>query len=447
MEISCADKDQKAVVVISIFLQSSNEKCNSLQGWMGFFMKSMCVPEKAIEVLAHAGLSISLSSIHNVVTSMSKEISSTIRKEVHTLHAAFAYNNFDIVFNTAQPSLENRSSFVSATSATVVPLHGVDDSNCHVLRSSAALWACDPRNTSPSSFPLMNEMRSFLALHKNDTYNRTSDPTKHSPRNAAFAWHIRSILVHHAAGFRQFQDNLGEPESVLRIPIHKTTQIPCRAMNIKQSTTDGNVEVLDNLFRQGGIGEKGGPGFDAEHDIDMSEHVIFIHGDLLTKERVDTVRNSRSIENTPKNRLQYVIFLPGLFHYKMACADALWRIYIQPKEGREDANSLYQHIGILRPDETGKMVSKPGFRRVHDVVHHDLWASMLDCWRLEAMRRNSTWSDLDKFASSKPSWELIETMSYHIVNKYVASTKDLDDAQEKPQTQRDKCFENQTLRN
>ncbi|KIK76014.1 hypothetical protein PAXRUDRAFT_18507 [Paxillus rubicundulus Ve08.2h10] len=131
----------------------------------------------------------------------------------------------------------------------------------------------------------------------------------------------------------------------------------------------------------------------------------------------------------------------------MACADALWRIYIQPKEGHEDANSLYQHIGILRPDETGKMVSKPGFWRVHDVVHHDLWASMLDCWRLEAMRCNSTWSDLDKFASSKPSWELIESMSYHIVNKYVASTKDLDDAREKPQAQRDKRFENQTLRN
>ncbi|KAF8834046.1 hypothetical protein BDN67DRAFT_915729 [Paxillus ammoniavirescens] len=235
-------------IVISIFLQSSNEKCNSLQSWMGFFMKSMCIPEKAIEVLAHAGLSISLSSIHNAVTSMSKEISSTIRKEVHTLHAAFAYDNFNITFNTAQPSLENHLSFISATSATVVPLHGVNDSNCHALWSSAALWVCDPRNTSPSSFPLMNEMRSFLVLHKNDTYNRTSDLTKHSPCNAAFTWHICLILVHHAAGFRQFQDNLGEPESVLRIPIHKTTRIPCRAMNIKQSTTNGNVEVLDNLF-------------------------------------------------------------------------------------------------------------------------------------------------------------------------------------------------------
>lgn len=41
---------------------------------MGFFMKSTCVPEKVAEVLAHAGLSISLSSIHNAITSISKEI-------------------------------------------------------------------------------------------------------------------------------------------------------------------------------------------------------------------------------------------------------------------------------------------------------------------------------------------------------------------------------------
>ncbi|KIK79073.1 hypothetical protein PAXRUDRAFT_162268, partial [Paxillus rubicundulus Ve08.2h10] len=88
---------------------------------IGFFMKSLCVPKRAIKVLVHAGLSISLLSIHNVVTSMLKEISSTIRKEVHTLHAAFAYDNFNIAFNATQPSLENHSSFIGTMSATVVP--------------------------------------------------------------------------------------------------------------------------------------------------------------------------------------------------------------------------------------------------------------------------------------------------------------------------------------
>ncbi|KIK81431.1 hypothetical protein PAXRUDRAFT_156135, partial [Paxillus rubicundulus Ve08.2h10] len=60
----------KAVVVISILLQSLNERCNFLQGWMGFFMKSTCVPEKVIKVLAHTCLSIILSLIYNTVLSI-----------------------------------------------------------------------------------------------------------------------------------------------------------------------------------------------------------------------------------------------------------------------------------------------------------------------------------------------------------------------------------------
>ena len=65
------------------------------------------------------------------------------------------------------------------------------------------------------------------------------------------------------------------------------------------------------------------------------------------KERLDTVRDSRRIEDSPKNRFQYVVFVPGLFHYKMACVDALWRTYLQNKDGRDDVNSSFQHAGIL----------------------------------------------------------------------------------------------------
>ncbi|KAG1894328.1 uncharacterized protein F5891DRAFT_961711, partial [Suillus fuscotomentosus] len=313
----------RTVVMISICLQTSNSQCNLLQGWLGFFMRSACVPEKVVEVFAHAGLSISLTSIHNAVSSISREISSKIKREVRTLQAGFAYDNFDIQFKAAQPMLEHRGSFVSATSATVIPLYGINDDNVDALRSSAQLWDQDSHNPSPSVLPVMTEWRSFLQLHKNDAYSRQTHPVRLSPRQEAFSWHVRAILVNQVKEFKHFKKELDEPDTVKRIPVHKTNQIPCRAMDIKQSTTDGNVEVLDNLFRQGGIGDPRDSGFDVEHDVDMSEHIMLIHGDLLTKERLDTVRNSRCIEHTPKNRFQYVIFLPGLFHYKMACTDAI----------------------------------------------------------------------------------------------------------------------------
>jgi hypothetical protein len=429
-------------------LQNSNERCNYLQGILGFFYHSTSVPEKVIETLAHAGLSISISSIHNAVQSVSHQASARIRHAVRSLQSAFAYDNFDIDFKTEQPTLEHRSNFISATSATVIPLFGVNSAD--QLRCSQWMWERNPRNPAlplNPPHPLFIELKSMMQLHKDDTYNQQSNPTRPSPRQEAFAWHVREILVHHGQHFRHFEKELCEPAPVDRIPLHKTEQVPCRAMNIKQSTTDGNVEVMENLLRQGGIGDKNSNNFDQSHDIDMSEHVLLVHGDLLTKERLDTVGDSRRIETTPKNRLQYVVFLPGLFHYKMACADALWRIYLQPKEGRDDENSLFQSVGYLRPDETKKMVSKPGFRRMHEVIHHDLQASMLDCWRLEAQSVNREWTTLELFAASKPSWDAIVSMSHTIVQKYVVRTDTLDCARAKPKEQRDRRFENQVLRN
>jgi hypothetical protein len=418
--------------MISICLQTSNSQCNLLQGWLGFFMRSACVPEKVVEVFAHAGLSISLTSIHNAVSSISREISSKIKREVRTLQAGFAYDNFNIQFKAAQPTLEHRGSFMSTTSATVIPLYGINDNNVDALRSSAQLWDRDSHNPSPLVLPVMTEWRSFLRLHKNNAYSRQTHPVRLSPRQEAFSWHVRAILVNQVKEFKHFKKELDEPDTVKRIPVHKTKQIPCRAMDIKQSTTDGNVQVLDNLFRQGGIGDPRDSGFDAEHDVDMSEHIMLIHGDLLTKEQRDTVRNSRCIEHTPKNCFQYVIFLPGLFHYKMACADAIWRTYVQPKEGCDDENSLYQHTAVLWPEETGKMVSKPGFRRVHDVIHHDIWASMMDCWWIEAENENREWNTLETFAASEPTWDDMVAMSHTIVRKYIATMPGLDEARAQP---------------
>ena len=79
----------------------------------------------------------------------------------------------------------------------------------------------------------------------------------------------------------------------------------------------------------------------------MSEWVILVHGDLLTKERLNSIKESRSIEEIAKQQFQQLLFVPGLFHYKMACTDAIWHTWVKPKETRDDENSLYEHVGVL----------------------------------------------------------------------------------------------------
>lgn len=398
-------------------------------------------------MLAHAGLSISLSSIHAAVTSLSENATKLIKAAVRTLTTSLAYDNFDINFTTSQsPTLEHQTTFVSATSATAIPLFGVD--NPEVLRCSAALWSRNPLNPSPIVLPFdlpKDDVQLVQELHTQEEPKKPGE--RLSPRLKRFAWHVRDILIKHGGHFKDYAAELKEPDAIWVIPLHKTTQVPCRAMKIKESTIDGNIQVIENLHQQGGIGEPDDPKFAIACDVDMSEWVLLVHGDLLTKERVESIQATRSIEDTPKRRFQHIIFVPGLFHYKMACADAFWRTWVKPTSGRKDANSLYEHVGILTPDETGKFGSKPGFRRVHDVIHHDLWASMLDCWRVEVGKRDPSWTTLEAFAKAKPTWDTIVNISESIVDNYVATTGKLRDLRDKELQERDQRFENQILRN
>ncbi|KAH9028297.1 hypothetical protein EDB85DRAFT_1867922, partial [Lactarius pseudohatsudake] len=311
----------KTVVCASIILKSANKNCNHLQSIMGIFVHSANVPQRVIEVLAHAGLSISIKSIQRAVKSMSNDSAHRIKDRLRLLKVGIAYDNFDINFKTSEPTLTHQSSFVSATSATAIPLVGVE--NIEVLRCSEDLWKKDPRNPSPLATPVIFDEFDLVKYHLTDRYNQPSPGKDVSPQQEAFAWHVREILVNHGQYFGNLSKHLGALDPILEIPLTKTEQIPMRSMKIKQSSVDGNIEVMENLLQQGGLGDATEPGFSTSGNVDISEFVLFIHGDLLTKERLDTIRDSRRIEDTPKNRFQFVVFLLGLFHYKMACVDAL----------------------------------------------------------------------------------------------------------------------------
>ena len=136
-------------------MQSTNEACNYLQSILGIFLHSTNTPEKVVETFAHAGLSISSRSIHNAIKSLSKEAEKNVRKTIQTLTVSLAYDNFDIFFKSSLPVIEHQSKFVSATSATAIPLFGIDDPN--ILRCSANLWAVDPRNSNSTKPPVDHE--------------------------------------------------------------------------------------------------------------------------------------------------------------------------------------------------------------------------------------------------------------------------------------------------
>ncbi|OCH86115.1 hypothetical protein OBBRIDRAFT_738611, partial [Obba rivulosa] len=178
---------------------------------------------------------------------------------------------------------------------------------------------------------------------------------------------------------------------------------------------------------------------------DIGNHVVLVHGDLSTAERVESLQQSRGEEKTPWRRFQAVVFVMGLFHLKMACADAIWKLCIQPKAAREDETSLMHEIAVIRPKKTAKIGSnKPGFRRMHEVIQHIGIVSRLDCWRVE-VKQIYGYPSLEEWAKIKPSWEDLKRVAQTLVTKYSAGHT-FTRLRLQPQSARDQQQENALLR-
>ncbi|EIN14064.1 hypothetical protein PUNSTDRAFT_40450, partial [Punctularia strigosozonata HHB-11173 SS5] len=173
--------------------------------------------------------------------------------------------------------------------------------------------------------------------------------------------------------------------------------------------------------------------------------ILLVHGDLLTGERVRQLQKSRGDERSVWNRFQFIVFVMGYFHVKMACADALWRIFISPPDARQDNLSLMSFVAELRPKEMGTFGSKsgPGFRRMHEVIQHVGAVWRLNAWREKLKSMN--FATLEDFANSDPSWAQIEQISFELAREQVA-TEDFWRLRSTETAKRDKQRENALLR-
>lgn len=433
---------------MSVLMLSQNQKCNLFASILGIFCHANNTPEKVIEVLSRLGMSISIHAINDAITSLSQKCTVNLRELGQTLTAAYAYDNLDIDLKTSVPTVEKSTDHLKhLTTGLIFPLPPSvtpDD-----LRCSRQLWESSPLNdTLPDNRPNLAPRPDFNYLLKIHPEYSTISNEGLSGRDCWNRFKFLSDLVHHGPPhFRQFRSLLKSvlPKPVDPIPVSKTPIFPVRAMDVANSSVGGNIEAIANLLAQGGVGDPFE--MDDETLVSIMEHVVVVHGDLGTGERLDGAQLRRAIESSPFLRYQFIIFVLGLFHLKMACADALWRIFIKPRLARMDSTSVMEDIGYLRPRETGKITSNPGFRRMHQVIEHDGICRRLNCWRVETQKQNPTFTDLNQYAQSNPSFADLTKMAGRLVRNYVARSNIIRRLRRRPTSERDEQYENNLLVN
>ena len=428
-------------------MQSVNQKLNALQSILGFFFQSAHALYKVIDTLARLGVSMSTDAINMAVRSLSIESENALRNLGQSLLASYAYNNFDVDLKSQVPTAEkSNNSLKHLTSGLLFPLvHGVTSND---LMCSEELWKKSELNphVERQNVPQRRSMEDLINLHPD-----ASNASPLSCHDQFNAWmFLRDLCSYGPNFFHQFEAMLQDPEPVEQIPLVKTPIYAAQAMDVNNSTVSSNIHAVINLLQQGGINDPAAGQSNEDGDVEMdsldiSKHVILIHGDLGTREHLQAAQLHRSIESTPWNHFQHVVFIPGLFHLKMACADALWRCFIYPPTAHEDETSLMRDIAHIQPKETGIYASKPGFCRMHQLIGHTGICHHLDCWRIHTANKKG-YDSLDAFAASKPTFDDLKAMAKEMVHTYVATHR-LQRMRRKTEKEHNLQFENALLLN
>lgn len=307
-------------------MNSTNQKANAVPSMLGFFFQSMHVPQKVIETLAHIGISISNESITAATRVLSVESQSKLRELGQSLLAAYVYDNFDVDLKSYVSVVEKTStSLKHLTSGLLFPLaHGVTIDH---LKCSAELWKKSLLNpeAEEEDLPPKRTWQDLLVLHPESPSAPQTGLSFLSRRDKFNSWvFLSNLCTSGPSYFHQFKPLLHDPDVIEKIPLLETPLTPARAMDINNSTVSGNIRAVVDLLAQGGVYDPNDVHFEDSGSPDLTPYVVLIHGDLGTGERLQAVQICRSIEAMPWDRFQHVIFIPGLFHLKMACTDAIW---------------------------------------------------------------------------------------------------------------------------
>ncbi|OJT02517.1 hypothetical protein TRAPUB_6934 [Trametes pubescens] len=384
----------------------------------GIFLHSCGAPEKLVKVLSRMGISIGLSSVHRAVKSLAAHGADDAESLAQTLLVSYAFDNLDFQLPSGIPTVEKSADgLIHITTGTLLHLeHGVkkDDLRCSKIlweRSESNPLASDPRPYNPRA----------TMLHLFSLHPEPEVPEGGLSRRGKFrAWFlVRTLIRHGPARFAYFRTHFRDPASIESIPITKLQQQPLRAMDISLSTISGNMEALTGLYAQGGVGNPHeDPSRPNEAVVDLSEYVTLIHGDLGSYEKVLSVLRRRKQERSPHDRLQSVVFVMGLFHLKMASADAIWRVLVSPEGARVDNTSFMKLVGQLRPDASSRLTSNAKFRDRHDLISHVVALLLLDAWRVEVKKRWG-YATLEAWAETKPSVADVQEVAECIAREYI----------------------------
>ncbi|KAJ6577766.1 hypothetical protein B0H19DRAFT_1337487 [Mycena capillaripes] len=342
-----------------------SQKANNFQLVIGLFLLGSGASKREMEVLAHAGLSVSYTSIISHVKKLSKEGLENIREVCRTCMVQIVWDNLNIAFKVSAERLKAKSHFDSGTTSTVIPVFD-PSTGAHALHGSLPLDMKPPRERT---LPVLDW---------------SSEDVLPSPESAvqlsrSCLWQLKRMALEHIPGVTdELKKSLGECPEVNQIPLHQNLQYPLPALKEDESTLEGTFTVYTKNLHHMGMG-----------DEELEVHgLMFDDGDLLT----DSLKEKHESDCGNEG----VCPPMGPFHGQMAGC----RLTINEHWGTP--NSLWpgglwwEHNKLLKRKPMtagwgGKKATE--WKPAHELIHISLPAHIVDGFRIYCGRESlSEWA-------------------------------------------------------
>ncbi|KAI0354104.1 hypothetical protein OH77DRAFT_1457194 [Trametes cingulata] len=295
---------------------------------------------------------------------------------------AYVYDNINMLFRIAEQVLGRKDSQQNGTCATAFELYNASEKDMQTKDLVDSLVSAPP--LALGDILLSAEEEAALSERLTHTV-------------------LRIIVTYGGEKFARFHRDVLRitPVTADKIPLHQTEIYPLPAMNIDESSTSGNSDVLNEIFREVG------------QDITSPEFTRTVRitaGDQLSISRIRSLIANRAGHDSFGHSFLWALCMPGLFHYKMAATHGLLDLHFGSNSAR-DPGSLAFHNTVL--DRKPVVLSSlPPFRTCRDLIFVSAYARVLHCLTLVA-----DCDDLGDYAAKVDFPELREH-ARAIVEKY-----------------------------
>ncbi|KAJ7479459.1 hypothetical protein B0H11DRAFT_2423691 [Mycena galericulata] len=394
---------------------SRSQLANNYQVVIGLFLLGSGASKREMEVLAHAGLSMSYSTIREHIHTLSKEAVAKFQKLIKEQMFFIVWDNLNIAFRVESQRLNSGNHFDNGTTATGIPVYNPFTGDTATPHGTLPLSMKPPRTTT---FPILDW----------DINDVLPSPLSTEQLGQCLLWQIKRLAFENIKNLDHLRQAFKECPEIDPIAVHKTDQYPLPAMHEDESSIEGTIRVYVRILRNLGL-----------TDDDLKAHgLMFNDGDLLTDSLIESARrNSDGVIDGMKASIRRF----GLFHAKMAGCRMVLNEHWGKPNSLWPGSLWWEHNKLLKrkPISAGWKAKKATpWKPSHELLQISLAAHVKDGFRIHCGGE-----DLNTWALSA-TMEDVDVVAERVYRK-LFTTEAVDNLRALPQ--RDITHENVVLLN